>query len=198
VNIMDKVLRTEQEPGQVKTVLNQIIASNIDGGLVKTLADRASCTYSDPDLGKAAAGALEALGDLTKIAPEGDQEKTRIRDEYAALVKHIFMMGAGGQLYDPGLRYDVETRKAVIKALVSTGANYGEDVVGILTEALDKDADARIRRAAADALGKVGPAAAKAIPSLQEALRKDDDSEVRTSASEAILILTRSKQQPEK
>ena len=48
--------------------------------------------------------------------------------------------------------------------------------------------DARVRRAAADVLGKLGPIAAAAVPALQAAL-EDDDQDVRINASEAILAI---------
>ena len=47
------------------------------------------------------------------------------------------------------------------------------------------DADEGVRRSAAEALGRIGPAAAEAVPALITALG-DADAEVRRSAAEAL------------
>ncbi len=55
----------------------------------------------------------------------------------------------------------------------------------MLAEAL-KDKDAALRRAASEALGKIGPDAAGAAGPLLDALKKDEDPVVRTNAAMAL------------
>jgi HEAT repeat protein len=54
----------------------------------------------------------------------------------------------------------------------------------VVVEAL-KDNESGVRSSAAEALGRMGPAAEVAVPALIEAL-KDNESDVRNSAAEAL------------
>jgi HEAT repeat protein len=80
---------------------------------------------------------------------------------------------------------DIDYRIAVMKALVSIGPANSLTAIPNLVKAL-QDGDVRIRRSAAEVLGKFGPLARQAVPALREALG-DDDAEVRENASLAIL-----------
>jgi HEAT repeat protein len=82
---------------------------------------------------------------------------------------------------------DAEPRVASMYVLVSIGADHCQPALGGLIESL-KDEDPRVRRAAADVLGKLAPIAGPAIPALRKAM-EDDDQEVRINAGEAILAI---------
>jgi len=86
---------------------------------------------------------------------------------------------------------DPEYRLAVMKALISIGPVNSIPAIPTVVKAL-KDGDARVRRTAAEVLGKFGPLARQAIPALREALG-DDDAEVRENASLAILNILENK-----
>jgi HEAT repeat protein len=88
---------------------------------------------------------------------------------------------------------DPEYRLAVMKALISIGPVHSIPAIPSVVKAL-KDGDARVRRTAAEVLGKFGPLARQAIPALREALG-DDDAEVRENASLAILNILSSKKE---
>src|SRR5262249_2340460 len=76
---------------------------------------------------------------------------------------------------------DPEFRLAVMKALISIGPVHSIPAIPSVVKAL-KDGDARVRRTAAEVLGKFGPLARQAVSALREALG-DDDAEVRENAS---------------
>ena len=86
---------------------------------------------------------------------------------------------------------DPEYRIAVMKALISIGPVHSIPAIPSVVKAL-KDGDARVRRIAAEVLGKFGPLARQAVPALREALG-DDDAEVRENASLAILNILNNK-----
>jgi HEAT repeat protein len=117
--------------------------------------------HIDDNLRLAAAATLEAMGPDAKEA-------------MPAIVKAI---GSG----------DAETRAASMYILVSVGADNARPAVQALIESLS-DHDPRVRRAAADVLGKIAPVSADAVPALRRAL-EDDDQEVRMHASEALLAI---------
>jgi HEAT repeat protein len=73
----------------------------------------------------------------------------------------------------------------VVAALRSSGRVLGPDVAGLLQKALDEDADPRVKRGAAYALGTFGTAAAPAAESLRKALR-DREPSVRQNAAWAL------------
>ncbi len=89
---------------------------------------------------------------------------------------------------------DPELRIAVIDALASIGSAHtpGTAVGAIpnLIKSLSYDVapDPRVRKAAAEVLGKFGPLAQTALPALRDVLG-DDDAEVRAAASDAILSI---------
>lgn len=82
---------------------------------------------------------------------------------------------------------DSETRVAAMAILASIGAEHDRPAIPALIEALG-DADPRVRRAAAETLGKLASIAAPAVPALRQAL-EDDDQDVRLNASEALLAI---------
>ena len=73
-----------------------------------------------------------------------------------------------------------------VRALTGVGPAAWAGVPA-LTAAL-KHREARVRKAAAEALGKFGPAAHEAADALRKALG-DDNAEVRQAASDALLNL---------
>ena len=120
----------------------------------------------DPDVSKAAAMTLEALG-------------PQAQDALAELGHMIANVDPENRAWDP------ENRLAAMKALAAIGPKLTVSVMPKVIAAL-ADQDPRIRRQAAETLGLYGPAARSALPALWQALH-DDDSEVRLHASEAIM-----------
>ncbi|MCI0376214.1 MAG: HEAT repeat domain-containing protein [Gemmataceae bacterium] len=118
---------------------------------------------SDPDLSvrKAAAEALEFMGPAASAA-----------------VPEIASAVSVG---------DSEARIAAMFALQSIGAEHGKAAVPNLIDALNH-ADHRVRKAAAETLGRFGPAAHLAVPALRRVLG-DDEAGVRAAASDAILSI---------
>lgn len=82
-------------------------------------------------------------------------------------------------------RGDVESRESAIRTLESLGTSIAQPAIPLLVDALG-DRDARVRRVAAEALGKFGPVAVQAESGLRKNL-DDEDSESRRAASEALL-----------
>jgi hypothetical protein len=127
----------------------------------------------DSDLSKAAAEAIEAIG-----PPASD-----------AVGALAFVIANGDE---DSRRWDVENRVAAMKALVSIGGAPARAAIPLVLSALS-DTDVRIRRAAAETIGKLGrpdepELAQRATAALKHALR-DDDAEVRLNASEAMLSI---------
>jgi HEAT repeat protein len=83
---------------------------------------------------------------------------------------------------------DVEARVAAMQALAEAVGKDGKDAALALGAELGHP-DARVRRAAAQALVRLGDQAAPARPALRRALNDSDD-DVRRSAGEALLSLT--------
>lgn len=127
----------------------------------------------DPDLSKAAAEALEALGPAAHDA-----------------VDWLAFIIANGDT--DSRNWDTESRLAALKALVSVGGTSAQRAIPKVLTAL-ADPDVRVRRDAAYALGRLGrPADSNLADQEVAALRKamsDEDSEVRLNASEAILTI---------
>jgi HEAT repeat protein len=84
-------------------------------------------------------------------------------------------------------RSDPEFRIAVMYCLASIGPEDTVPAIPLLIRALP-DPDARVRRTAAEILGKYGRLAESAVPALREALG-DDDMDVRRYASDALLSI---------
>jgi HEAT repeat protein len=142
---------------------------------------------------------IEALGDkdenvraaaalsLLSLKPSGKEAVTllmvRLREKGTTPVFAVQVLGTMGK--EPvaplmaALR-ETETRSAAALALRA----IGKDAAPELTEAL-KDNDARVRRVAAEVLGRIGPDAKTAVPGLLEAC-KDKDGTVREEAATAV------------
>jgi HEAT repeat protein len=140
----------------------------------------------DPDLNvrRAAAGTLEVFGANATLAPA-----LKLAVPYAARA----VLGSNS-----------DVRLAVIYALHSFGPEVARDAAPALAEALNPDvsSDPRVRAAAAEVLGKLGPRIfidpqTKQVDTalfnlVIAALRRsigDDDANVRASASDALLSL---------
>jgi HEAT repeat protein len=82
---------------------------------------------------------------------------------------------------------DAENRVAALYIIQSIGPERTKSLISPVTEVLKQD-DPRVRRAAAETLGKYGPLARNrsTVDALRRALG-DDDQEVRINASEALL-----------
>jgi HEAT repeat protein len=78
-------------------------------------------------------------------------------------------------------------RAASMRALVGIGTD-SVSALPAIAEGLT-DADARVRRIAAESLGRFGPAARGTVPALTRAL-DDPDADVRRAASDALLNIT--------
>jgi len=83
-------------------------------------------------------------------------------------------------LADRGWEYRWRAAQALGKIHVDTGG-----AVASLAKALAQDEDARVRREAARALGRMGKAAERVVPALAAA-RRDPDPEVRAAAGSAL------------
>jgi HEAT repeat protein len=116
---------------------------------------------NDLDVRLTAAKALERLGPLATAAVQALENK--VLDK----------------------RSDPEFRVSVMYALLSIRPENTLSAIPLYTQAL-ADPDARVRRTAAEVLGRYGKAAAPAVPALRNALG-DEDPEVRTRASDALL-----------
>jgi HEAT repeat protein len=123
---------------------------------------RIAALVADPDLNVSlgAVTTLEALGPLASPA-------------IPALIK--------------GIQHgEVDVQVAAIAALRRIGLEHAKGAIPALVDALKPQVDVRVRRAAADLLGRFGGDARAAVPALRDRLG-DEDSEVRTRASEALL-----------
>jgi HEAT repeat protein len=141
----------------------------------------------DPDLTAAAADALEALGRLGHDPAKGG--RLAAREAVSALAIVIAGVGPENRGWDP------ENRVKAMKALVSIGGPAQAAIPKILPAL--KDSDVRVRRQAAETLGRLRrpgdeKLARDEIAALNEALR-DEDAQVRLSASEAILSIAPTK-----
>jgi HEAT repeat protein len=85
------------------------------------------------------------------------------------------------QVPGPGFPYTI--RQAVVRVLGVTG-DTRKEVVDALIEAL-QDPEEGMRVVAAEALGRLGPDAARAVPTLRTALL-DESEEVRSKAQQAL------------
>ena len=119
-----------------------------------------------PDVREAAANALRQFGPAAK-------------DALPAL---IGMLNLG----------EADAQEAVIKAINSIGRGQTKEAIPALRKSLVSNSPT-VRKLAAEALGRLGPSAAAALPDLRERLRQDNDSEVRQAVSDAILEITRPK-----
>jgi HEAT repeat protein len=80
-------------------------------------------------------------------------------------------------------------QEAIMKAIISVGGDDAKLALPQLKLTL-RSPTATLRRAAAETIGLIGPAAVDAVPDLR-ALLNDDDSAVRAAASEALVNIAR-------
>jgi HEAT repeat protein len=141
----------------------------------------------DSDLTEAAAVALEALGRLGHDPAKGG------RSPAAQAVSALGIVIIGGDIDNRS--WDVETRIKAMKALVSIGRPAHAAIPNLIK--VLKDRDFRVRRQAAETLGRLGrPDNAALAKEAEDALRerlRDEDAEVRLNASAAILSITTTK-----
>jgi HEAT repeat protein len=139
---------------------------------------------SDPDLDArvAVAEALERYGRMAKLMAAESPDRARqvqtvlARDAVPALARST-QVG------------DTEARVAAIRAITAVVDGNADMAVDALIAALSNP-DVRVRRGAADALGRVpGRAARRALPALQDRLTNDSDDEVRRLASASLLTI---------
>lgn len=69
--------------------------------------------------------------------------------------------------------------------LLAGMADRSEEIVSVLAKVIE-NTDSRMRLRAAQALGKIGPAAKGAIPALENVAENDGEEEVRSAAKEAL------------
>jgi HEAT repeat protein len=94
----------------------------------------------------------------------------------------------------PRILKDLKHGNAKARAQAATDAgNLGairasdaKDTVPLLLQAAKKDADTEVRRAATEALGKVGAEPKSTVPVLRERLEKDKAMAVRVAAARAL------------
>jgi HEAT repeat protein len=84
-------------------------------------------------------------------------------------------------------RGDAESRVAAMKVLAAIGSKNSVQAIQPLASVLTHP-DQRVRKAAAEALGRYGRAAREAVPALRNQLG-DDDAEVRRAVSDALLSI---------
>lgn len=110
----------------------------------------------------------EDIGVLSLLARRSRRRITGWRDEYAYELLWELTTGGGGE---------------VVRTLA--GSEASADVAVPIYEIALRDAHATVRKAAAKALGELGPAARSAVRALQKAT-VDEDREVRRAAEEAL------------
>jgi RNA polymerase sigma factor (sigma-70 family) len=111
-----------------------------------------------------------ALADLLRMKEPCDGAAAYAATELGKLGRKA--KSAAPQLLEAVKHTDAQVRVDAADALVRVGADP-EKVVAALTGLLKDDPEREVRRSAAGALGKMGPAAASAVPSLRKALRGD-------------------------
>lgn len=130
--------------------------------------------------------AAPAVPQLAKLLEDSD---LNVRMAAAATLRGMnsYANAAAAALAQAVTVGDAEPRLAMMYALQALPIDTAKVAVPQLAEQLEH-ADPRVRRLAAETLGKLGAAAQSAIPALRKAL-SDDDAEVRTNASEAMLAI---------
>ena len=174
VNAIKNIIEREQNPEEkrmlAKVLLGKPFAPSgitVYAALTHVITDPASATRLDPDISVKVANTLEMLGDLLSSVEENDKdkaqlapEKKKLGREVVNLLNEVFYMEPGGDI-----RFDVETRNAVMKAIVSIGGANTTGGIHTLVLALN-DPDVRIRRDAAKTLNIYSPAAGKDMPDV--------------------------------
>ncbi|MBI2805043.1 MAG: hypothetical protein HYX68_08680 [Planctomycetes bacterium] len=175
----------------IRRLSTKQVRVNLIGALAVLLLD------ADSDLANAAAAAIEKHGDVIGKVGQG-----QANNPLAGLVKNLAIVIANGDANAvPGANvgnrvWDVESRKAALKALAALGGPPAQPAFPAALLALT-DTEVRLRRQAAATIDRLGrPAspsiAAQALIALRKALA-DEDAEVRLHAAEAILSLTQRK-----
>jgi HEAT repeat protein len=95
------------------------------------------------------------------------------------LVPLIAMLGVG----------EAEGQEAVLKAIKAVGGRDMQPAIPALITSLESNSP-NVRKLAAEALGRLGPLAQKALPKLNERLRIEEDSNVKMAICDAILAIT--------
>lgn len=146
---------------------------------LKSVVLHLSAALAEKDLAVRVAIA-DMLGGLAYLAQSIKDDSSR---EKAVAYFHLGVPG----MINGALIGDPESRIAVLKILTYTGVrpDQAESTAKALISLLEFP-DAPVRQAAADALGKMGPAANSAIAALLQAANDDDDL-VRRAASDALL-----------
>ena len=145
----------------------------------------------DPDVRSGAVGALSRMGPSVKeVIPaligalEDEDENVRL-----AAMKALAKRGPSANEAVPVLTKFLQKEKesrlrvGVAMALLEIEPSPRQVVPVLVAVLKDKKANGDVLSAAADTLGKLGPAAQEAVPALQEALRNPD---VRSTAAEAL------------
>jgi HEAT repeat protein len=83
---------------------------------------------------------------------------------------------------------DADVRLVAIRVLRELTVPAGVALPALLANL--RDQDTRVRRDSAEAIGRLGKAAASALPTLQWVFTSDPDSDVREAASDAVLAIT--------
>jgi HEAT repeat protein len=144
---------------------------------VRSSAARVLSDYGDK--------AQEALPSLNEAMHDGSrivrQRSMDARNQIDTAVQHIQKrvpdLVAGLSADDP------ERRQQSAAALAAIGTLAAPAVVELIKAVQDREA--RVRRAAAQALGRIGAGAGTAIPALENAAAQDSDDQVRNEAASA-------------
>jgi HEAT repeat protein len=144
---------------------------------------RAACAEA---LGGVGPGAAEATGNLVKAL---DDEHYSVRESAA---RGLGGIGPKAAQALPRLKRAARTDSAERVRLASAEALWrierSPDAVTALEALLRDSGDSSMRREACEALGRLGPAAAAALPSLKAAL-EDEEPVVRAAAGEAVPLV---------
>jgi HEAT repeat protein len=148
-------------------------------------------------------GAARALAHLVPVRPDlvvpalARELKDTDLDARQAAIYTLKLYGTRAQAAVPALveatqEGDTEPRIAAIQALtvVLGPLAQGEGAVSAVDALMKslKSSDVRLRQAAAEGLGRIGPVAIRAVPALQAAIN-DPSNDVRRVASEALLTI---------
>jgi HEAT repeat protein len=189
--VLERVILTEQNPAVRTKVARCLVKMNrpnaeVVEALGQALKAKDSSTRREAaavlsDLGPKAE---EAVGPLTAAVKDSDDVVRREAVEALAKIGGNKIKDAVPALV-PALK-EAETHNAAIDALGAAGAS----AVPPLITALD-DPDHEVREGAAQALGKIGPAASDALRALRFSASNDKDAGVRAAAKEALKSIQR-------
>jgi HEAT repeat protein len=170
----------EARPGAVPDLIKALADSD---RFVRWGAARALGSFSK---GYRPEDAVPAVPTLARLLFDSD---FFVRQSAAASLEAlgVYAETAGPELIRAVSFGDVENRVAVLYVIQSVGPDHSKAAIGSVTDALDHP-DPRVRRAAAETLGKYGSIARNktTIDALRRALG-DEDQDARINASEALL-----------